>query len=62
MITYDVSEKTLRDAYKPYDIVTDKYGNVGFIKETQVADYKREPNQVSYSVKWLVVGTNVWCS
>lgn len=51
---YEVSEKTLKDAYKPYDIVTDKLGNVGFIQETDVSNGQPEPHQISYAVVWIV--------
>lgn len=51
---YEISEKTLKEAYKPYDIVTDKNGNVGFIQETSINDCQPEPHQISYSVKWIV--------
>jgi hypothetical protein len=51
---YEISETTLKMAYKPYDIVTDKNGNVGFIQETGINDFQPEPHQISYSVKWIV--------
>ena len=49
-----VSEKTLKNAYKPYDIVTDKNGNVGFIQEVDINDCQPETHQISYSVEWIV--------
>ena len=51
---YEISEETLKQAYKPYDIVTDKNGNVGFIKETNMNNCQPEPHQVSYSIEWMV--------
>lgn len=51
---YELSEKTLKEAYKPYDIVTDKNGNVGFIQETSVNDCQPEGHQITYSVEWIV--------
>lgn len=57
-----VTEETLRNAYKPYDIVTDKNGNVGFIQETNINEYQEEPHQISYSVVWMVGsgGKSAW--
>lgn len=61
----EITEKSLKRAYKPYDIVTDDVGNVGFIKETSLNEAQTEFNhQVTYSVEWLVVKTghpkNAW--
>lgn len=50
-----VTGKTLEGAYKPFDIVTNKEGAVGFIQEVSVNDCQEEPqHQISYSVEWLV--------
>jgi hypothetical protein len=59
---YEVSDQTINNAYKPFDIVTNKNGDVGFIKEVNVNDSQETPNcQVSYSVRWLV-GTETKCA
>lgn len=51
----EVSDETLKLAYKPFDIVTDQLGNVGFIWEVNVNRCQPLPeNQISYSVKWIV--------
>lgn len=52
--SYDVSEETLKNCYKPYSVVTDKYGNVGIITYTDINTCQPYPHQVSYSVVWLV--------
>jgi len=50
-----VTEDTLQWAYKPYDVVTDKDGCVGVIKEVDVNDCQTTPeHQISYAVMWLV--------
>ena len=52
-----ISEAILKEAYKPYDIVTDKEGNVGFIRETDIRQHS-----AAYDVEWIV-GTgekNAW--
>lgn len=51
---YEITEKTLKEAYKPYDIVTDENGNVGFIQEVSINPHQSEPYQVQYAVKWLI--------
>lgn len=51
---YKVTEETLKNSFKPYDVVTDKNGNVGFIQEVSVNEYQPEPHQISYSVEWMV--------
>lgn len=51
----EVTNKTLQWAYKPFDIVTDEKGNVGFIQEVSVNSCQDTPNsQISYAVSWLV--------
>ncbi len=60
---YEITEKTLKDSYKPYDIVTDKSGNVGFIQEVNINECQPEPCQISYSVEWLIGNShNAWYS
>ena len=50
-----ITDATLKQAYKPYDIVTDKDGNVGLIQETDMNICQDEPkHQISYSVEWLI--------
>lgn len=51
---YEIKKETLEWAHKPYDIVTDIEGNVGFIQEVSVNDCQESPEaQISYSVNWL---------
>jgi len=50
-----VTKEILKKAYKPYDVVTNKNGDVGFIQETDISEDQEEFNhQVQYSVIWLV--------
>lgn len=51
---YEISKETLRNAYKPFDIVTCKDGSVGFIQEVSVNDGQPEGCQISYAVNWMV--------
>lgn len=52
---YIISEETLNNAYKPYDIVTNNKGAVGFIQEVSLNRGQDEPkHQVNYSVRWLI--------
>jgi hypothetical protein len=50
---YKITAQTLNDAYKPYDIVSDKDGNVGFVQEVSVNQCQPEPHQIQYAVNWL---------
>lgn len=51
---YDISE-SVKIAYKPYDVVTDKHSNVGFISEVSINSCQESVHcQLSYSVTWLV--------
>lgn len=50
-----ITDETLINAYKPYDIVTDEKGNVGFIQEVNLNECQDEPkHQISYAVEWIV--------
>ena len=51
---YEITEETLKSAYKPYDVVTDDNCNVGFIVEVSINNGQPEPYQVSYSVEWMI--------
>jgi hypothetical protein len=52
-----VTDETINWAHKPFDIVTDDKGNVGFIQEVGVSDCQDEPvHQISYAVEWMVGG------
>jgi len=52
---YKIEDSTLRNAYKPYDIITDKKGNVGFIQEVNVNTCQESPDwQIQYAVDWMV--------
>lgn len=57
-----VKKETLDKSYKPYDIVTDKNGNVGFIQEVSVNESQDNfESQISYSIEWLVGSSyNAW--
>ena len=50
---FKVEKETLETAYKPYDVVSDCYGNVGFVQEVSILDSQPTQNQVSYVVNWL---------
>ena len=51
----EVTKETLEKAYKPYDVVTNKNGDVGFIQETSVNDCQKGFNsQINYSITWIV--------
>ncbi len=51
----EVTKETLTNAYKPYDVVTNKGGDVGFIQEVSVNECQDDPiHQISYAVNWLV--------
>lgn len=51
----NIKAETIEEAHKPYDVVTDKAGNVGFIQEVNLNDCQTHPyQQVSYAVNWLV--------
>ena len=51
---FKITEETLKNAYKPYDIVTNENGDVGFIQEVNINDGQPEPYQIDYAVNWLV--------
>ncbi len=52
---YEITKETLVWAYKPFDVVTNKGGDVGFIQEVSVNDCQDSPeHQISYAVNWLV--------
>ena len=52
---YEVTQETLDNAYKPFDVVTNGNGDVGFIQEVSVNDCQDIPeNQIRYAVNWLV--------
>lgn len=54
-----ISKETLQKAYKPFDIVTTKNGDVGFISETSVNENQDSfEHQICYSVTWLVGNEN----
>jgi hypothetical protein len=56
---YEVTNETLIKAYKPYDVVTDNDGNVGFIQEVSVNSCQEGfKNQISYAINWLVSNNN----
>ena len=51
----NVTLDTIKRAYKPFDIVTNAKGAVGFIQEVNVNDCQPErKHQISYAVNWLL--------
>ena len=50
---YTIDQETLENAHKPYDVVSDKDGNVGFIQEVSVNECQPKGGQISYAVNWL---------
>lgn len=53
-----VTDESFKKAYKPFDIVSDKGGNVGLIKEVNVNSCQDTfEHQISYAITWLT-GTN----
>lgn len=56
---YKIEEETYKWAYKPLDIVSDKDGNVGMIREVSVNSCQEDPNwQISYAISWLTGSVN----
>lgn len=50
----EIEDSTLERVYKPYDIVSDIEGNVGFIQEVSINKCQEGfDDQVSYAVNWL---------
>ncbi len=47
-------DKSLSRCYQPFDVVSDKDGNVGYICEVNVNECQPEMYQLSYAIKWLV--------
>ena len=49
-------DKSLKKAFKPFDVVTDNDGNVGFISEVRINTCQPSvKSQLGYSVTWLVI-------
>lgn len=49
-----IGQDLLQKAYRPYDIVDDMRGSVGFIQEVDLNDSQDNPrHQLSYAVCWL---------
>lgn len=55
---YEVTEKTLKDALKPFDIISIKNGSVGYITEVSVNTCQPTGHQIGYSITWLVGNEN----
>jgi len=51
---YKITANTIKEAHKPFDVVTDRSGNVGFINEVSCNECQPEHSQVSYSVIWMI--------
>lgn len=50
-----VTKETLVWAHKPFDIVTNKKGDVGFIQEVSANSCQDKPkHQIRYAVCWIV--------
>jgi len=45
----ELTQEMLKESYKPFDVVTDKEGNVGLITEVSIVQ-----NIPTYVVEWLV--------
>ena len=60
---YEITDETYKKAYKPYDIVTDFLGNVGYIEEVSLNHCQpKDHAQVSYSVQWLIGAESLKCA
>ena len=56
---HKVSKETLKNCFRPYDVVTDKDGTVGFIREVSINECQPENStQIQYAVNWLVGDNN----
>ena len=54
-MNYKIKDNVYKKCFVPFDIVTDKNGNVGYIKEVDINECQNEEsNQLSYSCTWLV--------
>ena len=52
---HPIADEVLKKCFLPFDVVSDKDGNVGLIQEVNLNDCQPEAeDQVSYSVCWLV--------
>jgi hypothetical protein len=50
-----ISKETLEWSYKPFDVVTNEGGDVGFIQEVSLNEGQHYPeHQVQYAVQWMV--------
>jgi len=64
-MSYKIHDNVYKKCLTPFDVVTDEYGNVGYIKEININDSQDEEEwQLSYSVSWLVINEgspkNAW--
>lgn len=51
---YKVAQETLDWAHKPFDIVSDGEGSVGFVQEVSVNSCQEsKESQISYAVNWF---------
>ncbi len=50
---YNTSKKSLKESFKPFDIISDKKGSLGLIQEVSVNQCQPEPYQISYSIRWF---------
>lgn len=51
----NITADSIANAHRPFDIVRDSFGNVGFIKEVSFNDSQlKEQHQIQYSVHWLI--------
>ncbi len=60
---YAVTEDSMKKSYKPFDIVSDKDGNVGMIREVSVNSCQESfESQISYAIAWLTgdMGKVAW--
>lgn len=56
---YEITDEVLKKAYKPFDIVSDAYGNVGMIREVGVSSCQPDfDGQIKYAITWLTGAIN----
>lgn len=56
---YKVKNEALKKCHKPFDVVTNKDGDVGFIEEVNVNSCQEDHDfRISYSVNWMVGNKN----
>ena len=54
LIKDKITDDIIKKSFKPYDIVSDKTGSLGFIQDVNFNRYQPEEFQVSYSIHWVM--------